>query len=94
MMYLQKRDPLTEEEVIAMLDEEVADTVKQWGEDYIYSRWARENREKKLEKFRNGEVIEVKCVSYSAAYGNGTGNYDDVLMSDGTVKTYCYGYYD
>ena len=94
MKIFEKREPLTEEEVIAYLNKEVESTERQWGVDYIYSRWARESRDKKLEAYRNGEVIEVCSVNYVDSYGNGCGDYEAVLCSDGSVKNYCYGYLD
>ena len=94
MKHIEERKPLTEQEVIELLQEHVDATEKQWGVDYIYSEWARENRDKKLEEYRNGKVIEVKRESYVDKYGNGCGDYEDVLYSDGTVKTCCYGYLD
>lgn len=94
MKPIEERKPLTEEEVIAYLNEEVKETEERWGVDYIYSRWARENRDKKLEAYRNGEVIEVCNIPYVDSYGNGCGNYEAILLSDGSVRTACYGYYD
>lgn len=94
MKPIEERKPLTEEEVISYLNEKVKDTEERWGKDNIYSVWARESRDKKLEAYRNGEVIEVCNVSYVDSYGNGCGNYEAILCSDGSVRTACYGYYD
>ena len=91
---IEERKPLTEEEVITRLNEKVKETEERWGKDNIYSVWARESRDKKLEAYRNGEVIEVCNVPYVDSYGNGCGNYEAVLRSDGSVRTICYGYYD
>lgn len=91
---IESREPLTRAEVLEYLNKNVEAKAKQWGEDYIYTEWARRARDKKLAQFDNGEVVEVYTVGYCDSYGNGTGNYEDVLMSDGTVKTCCYGYYD
>lgn len=92
--YLKNRNPLTRAEVEDYLNKEVAKMAKQWGEDYIYTRWARERRDSALQEFDAGKVIEVWKEGYSSSYGNGTGDYEDVLLSDGTVKTICYGYMD
>lgn len=94
MKPFEERTPLTEEEVIAYLNDHVKETEEQWGVDNIYSEWARKSRDKKLEAYRRGEVIEVCTVPYVDSYGNGCGNYDAILCSDGSVKTVCYGYYD
>lgn len=91
---IDQRKPLSRDEVVTMLNVKVEATEKQWGKDYIYSKWARENRDKLLEKFDAGEVIPVRTVQYNSSYGNGTGDYEDVLYSDGSVKTCCYGYLD
>ena len=94
MARLESRNPLTEQEVYEYLDKRVQREAKRWGEDYIYTRWAREARDKEMEKFRQGEVVKVYSVEYSDSYGNGTGDYTDTLYSDGTVRTACYGYCD
>lgn len=94
MNAIEERKPLTEEEVISYLNEDVEETEKKWGVNNIYSKWAREYRDEKLKAYRSGEVIEVGRVPYVDAYGNGTGNYEAMLRSDGTVITICYGYYD
>jgi hypothetical protein len=81
-------------EVIRLLDEKVLATEKQWGMNYIYSEWAREDRDKKIEEFDAGKVILVKKEPFVDNYGNGTGDYEREIYSDGTVKTICYGYSD
>lgn len=91
---IEERTPLTRQEVLIYLNDEVEKNAKQWGEDYIYTRWARESRDKMLKKFDAGEVIPVYTASYVDSYGNGCGDYSDTLYSDGTVKTACYGYLD
>ena len=92
--YLEARQPLTEQEIWDCLTKHVEQEERHWGKDDFYAEWARETRERKMADWKNGKVIEVESVDYVSAYGNGTGNYSDVLMSDGTVKTICYGYYD
>lgn len=91
---IEERKPLTEQEVWEMLSENVERNIKQWGEDYIYTEWAKEAREKKFAKFKAGEVVEVKREDFVDSYGNGCGSYTDVLYSDGHVITECYGYLD
>lgn len=94
MAQIMERNPLTEQEVYEYLDKKVQAEAAHWGEDYIYTQWAREARDRKMEQFRRGEVVEVYTVTYCAGYGNGTGDYSDTLYSDGTVRTACYGYID
>lgn len=89
-----KGRPLTEEEVVMFLDREIKQEAKFRGEDNFWTKELKKSKEAKLEKFRNGEVIEVASNHYTAAYGNGTGDFSDVLFSDGTVRTACYGYSD
>ena len=91
---IEQRAPLTRDEVLAHLDTKVAVEEKHWGKDYVYAKWARERRDSLIKKFDAGEVIPVQTVSYNDSYGNGTGDYEDTLYSDGTVKTVCYGYLD
>lgn len=91
---VKNRAPLTEQEVFDFLNEEVEKQAKHWGPDYIYTKWARESRDEKLAKFKAGEVVPVYKESYVDKYGNGCGEYEDVLYSDGTVTTCCYGYSD
>lgn len=91
---IEQRKPLTEQEVLAYLNEHVDKTAKQWGEDNIYTRWAKEHRDSSIAKFRAGEVIEVYSEEYVDSYGNGCGSFVDTLYSDGSVKTGCYGYLD
>lgn len=94
MRAIEERTPLTRQEVYDMLTEKVNKEAKQWGEDFIYTIWAREARDEKMAKFDRGEVVLVKTVDYVDSYGNGCGNYSDTLYSDGHVETACYGYLD
>lgn len=91
---IESREPLTRQEVVDFLEEGVEKERRHWGEDYIYTRWAKEYRDKQLEKFDAGEVVAVKTESFVDSYGNGCGDYSDTLYSDGHVETACYGYLD
>lgn len=91
---IQNREPLTEEEILAYLNNEVEKNARQWGEDYIYTEWAKKAREEKMNKWRAGEVIQVYTENYVDSYGNGCGDFSDTLFSDGHVETACYGYLD
>lgn len=92
--YIAERKPLTEQEVYEYLSADVEDKVERWGENYIYTKWAKEWRDDQINRFRAGEVVRVASVEYTDYYGNGFGDYQDVLYSDGSVKTFCYGYSD
>lgn len=92
--WIKERKPLTEIEVYEFLSKKVEQESKHWGEDNYYTRLAKETRDKKMKAFRNGEVVEVWHDNYSDSWGNGTGDFEDVLYSDGSVKTICYGYCD
>lgn len=91
---IENRSPLTEEEVWKYLTDNVERNIKQWGEDYIYTTWAKEARDEKFAKWKNGEVVQVETRQFVDSYGNGCGDYEDVLYSDGHVETICYGYLD
>lgn len=91
---MKSRAPLTEQEVFDFLSLEVKKQAKHWGPDNIYTKWARESRNTNFAKFQAGEIIPVYKESYVSNYGNGCGDFEDVLYSDGTVKTFCYGYLD
>lgn len=91
---IEAREPLTEQEVWEYLTKHVDSVEKQWGEDYIYSEWARHSREEKFAQWQNGEVVVVHVVAYVDKFGSGCGDYEDWLYSDGHVETVCYGSID
>lgn len=85
--------PLTEEEIEMFLNKAITDAEKGVNGDF-YGNMAREAKIEKLARWRKGEVIEVAHSQYYGEYGNGTGDFEKVLMSDGTVSDICYGYAD
>ena len=85
--------PLTEEEIEMFLNRAITDTEKGVNGDF-YGNMAREAKIEKLARWRKGEVIEVAHSQYYGEYGNGTGDFEKVLMSDGTIRDICYGYAD
>lgn len=85
--------PLTEEEIEMFLNKAITDAEKGVNGDF-YGNMAREAKIVKLARWRKGEVIEVAHSQYYGEYGNGTGDFEKVLMSDGTVSNICYGYAD
>ena len=91
---IEERTPLTLDEITEYLDNDITQKVHQWGKDSFYADKARESKEIKLAQWKAGKVISVYSRSYCDRYGNGTGDFSDTLMSDGTVETSCYGYTD
>lgn len=85
--------PLTEEEIEMFLNKKIEDAEKGVNGDF-YGNMAREAKIEKMARWRKGEVIEVAHIQYYGEYGNGTGDFEKVLMSDGTVSNICYGYAD
>lgn len=87
---MKVREPFTREEIAAEYDKYIAAQAKQWGEDYIYTRWARESKAKRLKEYDSGKVVEV----YSEECHRDGMDYVDRYYSDGTVDTSNYGYSD
>jgi len=85
--------PLTEEEIEMFLNKAIERAENGVNGDF-YGNMAREAKIEKMARWRKGEVIEVAHEQYYGEYGNGTGDYEKVLMSDGTVSNICYGYAD
>ena len=86
----QIRNPYTREEVEARLEEHVQRTEKQWGADYVYTKWAREGKKKKMQQFDNGEVIKVESEEFHKDGMDFARNF----YSDGTADETCFGYTD
>ena len=80
----------TREDIVRILDNHIVAQAKQWGEDYIYTKWAREAKEKKLADYDAGKVIEVEREEYRE-YGM---DCCDHFMSDGSVSISNFGYSD
>lgn len=75
--------PLTEEQIVRFLDRQIERTKKQFGEDDFRYESMIKAKENRLEKWRNGEIIEVDsdCDAYN----------DRWLYSDGTVREQHWG---
>lgn len=80
----------TREDIVQILGEQVEATAAQWGENYIYTRWAKDKMMSDLAKYDAGEVIVVETDTYIE---HGVEN-EVVFMSDGTVQVVNYGYID
>lgn len=85
--------PLTEEEIEMFLNKAITDVENGVNGDF-YGNMAREAKIEKLARWRKGEIIEVAHSQYYGEYGNGTGDFEKVLMSDGSIRDICYGYAD
>ena len=85
--------PLTEEEIEMFLNKAIERAENGVNGDF-YGNMAREAKIEKMDRWRKGEVIEVAHEQFYGEYGNGTGDFEKVLMSDGTISTICYGYAD
>ena len=85
--------PLTEEEIELFLNKAITDAEKGVNGDF-YGGMAREAKAEKMARWRKGEVIEVAHSQYYASYGNGTGDFEKVLWSNGEVTDISYGYAD
>lgn len=80
----------TREDIVKALDAHVAQNAKQWGEDYIYTRWAKKYREETIAKYDAGEVVMVEKEYYRE---NGM-EFIRKFYSDGSIGEISYGYMD
>ena len=80
----------TREDIVRILEKDVQANVKQWGADYIYTRWARRYRDEAIAKYDAGEVILVEKEPY---YEHGM-DFCREYYSDGSVRDVCYGWSD
>lgn len=92
--HIQERKPLSEAEILEYLNQKVEEKVKQWGEDSFWAKDAIKSRDSLISKWKQGEVIKVYSEDYRDSYGNGLGEFREVLLSNGKVETECYGYVD
>ena len=82
---------ITREDVVRLLDYRIAKDAEQWGEDYIYTRWSKEHKQKVLYVYDNKfEPVQICKIDYR--YDNGY-DYETVLFTDGSTRTYMYGAY-
>lgn len=86
----QAREEFSREEIEKIYDQKIAREAKKWGENYIYTKWARESKVKNLEQYDEGKVVAV----YSNEYHLDGMDWADTYYSDGTKVTSCYGYTD
>lgn len=80
----------TRDDIIKILDNYITAQERRWGEDCIYTKWAKEAKIKKLADYDAGKVIEVEREEYH----EGGMDYCDYFMSDGSVLTSNFGYTD
>ena len=84
------REPYTRTEIEEIYAEQIEATAKQWGANDYYTKRAREYAKERLEKFDNGEIVEV----YNDSYHKDGMDWTDCFYSDGTKGTMCFGYID
>lgn len=80
----------TREDIVRILDADIEANVRQWGADYIYTRWAREHKDSVLADYDAGKVVLVEKEPY---HDHGM-DFEREYYSDGTVKDACYGWTD
>ena len=81
----------TREDIVRLLDKNIYNKAQQWGDDYIYTKWARDHKTKALDAYdRNLDPVQVAIIDrhYEDGY-----DYEDWLYTDGSVKTFMYGAY-
>lgn len=84
------RNVIDRETVVSIMQEHVTAEEKHWGVNSFYAQMARDYMNRRLEKYDAGEVIPI---SKQRHIEDGL-DFEDVLMSDGSVQTWCYGYID
>ena len=94
MRTFEERQPFTRDELLIVFNDQVARTEKQWGKDNYYTDLERRWKDERLQKFDAGEVVLVESRSFVASYGNGCGDFQEEIYSDGHVKVACFGYLD
>ena len=60
----QAREEFSREEIEKIYDQKIAREAKKWGENYIYTKWARESKVKNLEQYDEGKVVAVYSNEY------------------------------
>lgn len=80
----------TREDIVKALDANIDQNIKKWGENYIYTKWARERKDNILAKFDAGEVVMVE----KEHYHEGGMDFEREFYSDGSTSDICYGYMD
>lgn len=86
----QAREPFTEQELEAEYDRIIKAEASHWGDNYIYTQWARETKAKNMQDWLEGKVVHV----YSEEYHKDGMDFADTYYSDGTMITSCFGYTD
>lgn len=80
----------TRDMVVRALDDAIEMNVNKWGEDYIYTKWARERKVQTLADYDAGKVVYVGSEWY---HEHGM-DFEREYYSDGSTKDKCYGYSD
>ena len=82
---------VTREDIVRLLDRNIYDNAKQWGENYLYTELAREHKNKVLNAYDNN-LGPVSVAKIDWHYKDGF-DYEYHLYTDGTVKCSIYGAY-
>lgn len=93
MLKIETRAPLMREEIEEEFNRQIEAKrkhMRSWGTCDFWVDQLKRSCDRKLKAFDEGEIIEV-CASDYIENGD---SYSDVLMSDGSVKTICFGYAD
>lgn len=90
MLKIETRAPLMRKEIEEEFNRQIKakrNHMRSWCTCDFWVEQLKKNCDRKLKAFDEGEIIEV-CASDYIENGD---SYSDVLMSDGTVKTICFG---
>jgi len=79
----------TREDIERLLDKHIKAEADHWGENYIYTKWAREHKTTALDAYdRHLEPVHVAKLDWH--YEDGC-DFEDWLYTDGTIRTSVYG---
>lgn len=76
----------TLEEVIAYHDQKIESETKQWGADYIYTKWAKDAKERAIKEFSEGKRVLIYTEEEHFGYGLYGEDVHASVYSDGTCE--------
>lgn len=78
----------TREDIVRLLDRHIHEQAEHWGENNIYTQWAREHKAKVLDAYdRNLDPVRVAVID---RHYEGGFDFEDELFTDGSIKTSVY----
>lgn len=86
----KKREAFTKAELEKEYNRKIDKNSKEWGNDSIYTIWAREAKIKNMRDWEEGKIVKV----YTEYYHSQGMDFGNIYYSDGTMITTCYGYDD